>query len=357
MPRQITYAQAVTEAIDICMERDRSVFIIGEGVPDPKGIFGTTLGLQKKYGKDRVMDMPLSENGITGVCIGAALYGMHPILVHQRIDFSLLSLDQIVNVAAKWYFMFGKQQSVPIVIRMIIGRGWGQGAQHSQSLQALYAHIPGLKVVMPATPHDIKGLMIAAIQDNNPIIIIEHRWLHNVMGDVPMGYFEEKIGKSKVISEGKDLTLVATSYMTFESLKALKILQPEGIFAELIDVRTIKPFDVKTVLNSVKKTGKLVVADTGVKTLGFAGEVIASVCELAYPSLKVKPARITLPDLPTPTSWKMAEKYYPTYIDIVEACMRMLNIKRTKIEKLVNSIKSAQKIPSDVPDTSFTGPF
>jgi len=355
--RKITYAQAIHEAIDISMERDPSVFIIGEGVPDPKGIFGTTLGLQQKYGRNRVMDMPLSENGITGVCIGAALSGMRPILVHQRIDFSLLSLDQIVNVAAKWYFMFGKAQPVPIVIRTIIGRGWGQGAQHSQSLQALYAHFPGLKVVMPATANDAKGLMIAAIADNNPVIIIEHRWLHNIVGDVPKGYFEEKIGKSKIISAGYDLTLVATSYMTFESLKAIKILRSGGFSIELIDARTIKPFDINTVLNSVSKTGKLVVADTGVKTLGFAGEVIAQVCELAYSSLEVTPRRITLPDLPTPTSWKLAEKFYPTYIDIIETCMRMLKVEGVKIQKLISKIRSSQKIPSDVPDTSFTGPF
>ena len=355
--RQITYAQAIHEAIDQCMERDPSVFVIGEGVPDPKGIFGTTLGLRSKFGPNRVLDMPVSENGLTGVCIGAALAGFRPILTHQRVDFSLLSFDQIVNNAAKWYYMFGGQRSVPIVIRMIIGRGWGQGSQHSQSLQALYAHIPGLKVVMPATAVDAKGLLIAAIEDDNPVIFIEHRWLHNIKGDVPSGYFREKIGSSKVISNGKDLTLVATSYMTFECLKALKILQAEGLSIELIDVRTVKPFDISSVLNSVKKTGKLVVVDTGVKSLGFAGEVVAQVAELAYKRLDGAPIRVTLPDIPTPTSWKLAEKYYPTYLDITRVILEVLKVKTVKIKSILAKNKSTKITPSDIPDLSFTGPF
>src|SRR3989338_4204085 len=165
--RSITYAEAINEALRQCLDKYPEVFLVGEGVPDPKGIFGTTLGLLKKYGRERVMDMPVSENGVTGICIGAALRGMRPIITHQRVDFSIYSIDQIVNVAAKWYSMFGGIQSVPIVIRMIVGRGWGQGAQHSQSLQATYAHFPGLKVVMPVTPYDAKGMLISSLEDSN----------------------------------------------------------------------------------------------------------------------------------------------------------------------------------------------
>ena len=177
MNRELKFSQAINEAVDLCMAKDPAVYIMGLGVPDPKGIFGTTLGLQQKYGSKRVMDMPASENAMTGVAIGSALVGMKPIMTHQRMDFALLAIDQIVNQAANWHYMFGEQVNVPIVIRMIIGRGWGQGPQHSQSLQAWFAHVPGLKVVMPATAYDAKGLLIAGIEYNNPIIFIEHRWL------------------------------------------------------------------------------------------------------------------------------------------------------------------------------------
>lgn len=355
--RQLTYAQAIHEAIDQLMEKDPRVFIIGEGVPDPKGIFGTTYGLQKKYGKERVMDMPLSENALTGVCIGAALRGLRPILTHQRIDFSLLSFDQIVNVAAKWYYMFGGQQSVPIVIRMIIGRGWGQGAQHSQSLQAVYAHIPGLSVVMPATPFDAKGMLIAAVEDANPVIFIEHRWLFNIEGNVPKRYYTLTLDESKVLKKGKDITVLATSHMVIEAIKAAKILESEGVSVEVIDGRCIKPFDRKTVITSVKKTGRLLVADTGYRSFGVAAEVIAIVAESLLEKLKAPPQRVTLPDLPTSTSFKEAEKYYPTHFTIVEKSLSMLEVTKDKIKQILNKHKPKKKIPSDVPDLSFTGPF
>ena len=178
--RYITYVEAIREALDQAMDLDSSVIVIGEGVPDPKAIFNSTAGLREKYGVERVFDMPLAENGLTGVCIGAAISGMRPVMIHQRIDFALLSVDQLINNAAKWYYMFNGKSNVPLVIRMIVGRGWGQGPQHSQSLQALFALVPGLKVVMPTTAHDAKGMMMAAIKDNNPVIFIEHRWLHHV---------------------------------------------------------------------------------------------------------------------------------------------------------------------------------
>ncbi|MFQ5482693.1 MAG: dehydrogenase E1 component subunit alpha/beta, partial [Nitrospinaceae bacterium] len=187
MTREITFSQALHEAADHCLAEDPSVYVLGLGVPDPKGVFGTTAGLQEKYGPDRVMDMPVSENAMTGVAIGSAMTGMRPIMTHQRIDFMLLSLDQVINNAAKWHYMFGGQLKAPLVIRLLVGRGWGQGPQHSQSLQALFAHIPGLKVVCPFSPHDAKGLLIAAVRDPNPVIFIEHRWLHGLYGPVPEG--------------------------------------------------------------------------------------------------------------------------------------------------------------------------
>src|ERR1700722_14260768 len=181
----LTLSQAILQATDQLMQIDSSVYVMGLGVPDPKGIFGTTTGLEKKYGSDRVLDMPTSENGMTGIAIGSALLGLRPIMTHQRVDFFLLALDQLINNAAKWHYMFGGQMNVPLVIRLIIGRGWGQGPQHSQSLQSIFSHIPGLKVVMPSNPYDAKGLLLSAIDDENPVVYLEHRWLHGIFGEVP----------------------------------------------------------------------------------------------------------------------------------------------------------------------------
>jgi len=229
--RKLRYCQAVNEAIDQCMAKDPNVYIMGLGVPDPKGVFGTTLGLQEKYGSSRVMDMPTAENGMTGIAIGSALVGMRPIMVHQRIDFFLLAMEQLVNQAAKWHYTFGGKSSVPLVVRLIIGRGWGQGPQHSQSLQAWFAHVPGLKVVMPTTAYDAKGLLISSIEDNNPIVFLEHRWLHNMVDYVPEETYRVELGKCKIMRAGTDITIAALSYMSVEALKAAEHLKKFGIDA------------------------------------------------------------------------------------------------------------------------------
>jgi pyruvate dehydrogenase E1 component beta subunit len=209
-----TFAAAIRDALAVALERDPAVIVYGLGTTDPKGVFGTTLDLHRKFGDRRVFDMPTSENAMTGVGIGAALGGLRPVLTHQRLDFALLSLDQIVNNAAKWRFMFGGRRGVPITIRMIIGRGWGQGPTHSQSLQAWFAHIPGLKVVMPTSAEDAKGLLLASIFDDDPVIFLEHRWLHNVTGDVPPGDYRTPIGKARLVRSGADVTVVGMSLMT-----------------------------------------------------------------------------------------------------------------------------------------------
>src|SRR5712691_474393 len=227
--RQLTFAQALNEAVDQCMARDPSVYVMGLGAPDPKGIFGSTNGLQSKHGAARVFDMPASENAMTGVAIGSALVGMRPVMSHQRVDFALLAIEQIVNQAAKWHYMFAGQASVPMVVRMIVGRGWGQGPQHSQSLQSWFAHVPGLKVVMPATPHDAKGLLISAIEDNNPVVFIEHRWLYNIHGPVPEGVYRVPIGRPNILRQGRHVTVAAISYMTLEAVRAAEELAKEGI--------------------------------------------------------------------------------------------------------------------------------
>lgn len=351
--RIINFSQAINESLDHNLNNDPSTYVMGLGVPDPKGIFGTTLGLQEKYGEERVLDMPTSENGMTGIVIGSAIYGMRPIMTHQRVDFVLLALDQICNNAAKWHYMFDGKMKVPLVIRLIVGMGWGQGPQHSQNLHSTFAHFPGLKVVMPTTAYDAKGLLNAAIKDNNPVLFIEHRWLYNLVDHVPVENYQVELGKSKVIKEGRDVTLVSSSYMTIEALKAQKILQEEGISVEVVDLRTVKPLDINPILASVKKTGRLVVADMSWKTLSLAAEIITQVVENNFCDLKSKPRRVTLPDCYAPTSWALTNHYYPTRNDIVNEIKEMLD-RKTDLNKL---IIDKQKQPFDIPDKTFTGPF
>lgn len=349
--RELRYFQAINEAIDLCMATDPAVYIMGLGVPDPKGVFATTLALQKKYGSRRVMDMPTSENGMTGVAIGSALVGLRPIMVHQRLDFALLAIEQIVNQAAKWHYMFGGRMKVPLVIRMIIGHGWGQGPQHSQALHSWFAHVPGLKVVMPATAYDAKGLLVASVEDNNPVIFIEHRWLYNLLGEVPEGLYRVPLGRARTAVEGTDLTLVATSYMLVEAVRAAKVLAVDGVSAEVIDVRTLRPFDESLVLRSVQKTGRLIVVDAAWKAAGFAAEIVARVAEEALRDLKSNPVRLTFPDCPSPTTSALSGRYYPRADDIVAAARKMMGIDRAFFPL------APPATPLDVPDASFTGPF
>lgn len=353
MTRKITFAEAVREGTDQCLKRDSSVYVMGLGVPDPKGIFGTTVGLREKYGEKRVMDMPVSENGMTGVAIGSALMGMRPIMTHQRIDFMLLSLDQIINNAAKWYYMFGGQMSVPVVIRLLIGQGWGQGPQHSQCLQALFAHIPGLKVVMPFSPYDAKGLLTASVEDDNPVIFIEHRWLHNLFGVVPEESYRIPIGKARIAREGRDITIVSASHMTLEALKAVDCLKRDHIEAEVIDLRSLKPLDEETIIESVEKTGRLMVVDGAWRFLGLAAEIVSTVVEKAFTALKQPPCRVTFPDVPTPTSWALANRFYPRAMDIVSKAEELFG----PLNKSKEESDLSKTVHLDVPDKSFTGPF
>jgi pyruvate dehydrogenase E1 component beta subunit len=350
--RKLTYAQAILEATDQCLGSDRSVYLMGLGATDPKGIFGTTLGLKDKY-KGRILDMPVSENGMTGVAIGSSLVGMRPILTHQRVDFIILSLDQIINNAAKWHYMFGGKMKVPVVIRMIIGRGWGQGPQHSQNLNSVLAFIPGLKVVMPATPHDAKGLLISAVRDNNPVLFIEHRWLYGIKDFVARKIYSEPLSKARVVRIGKDITIVASSYMVFEAVRAADILKKYGITAEVVDLRTIRPLDEKTIINSVAKTKRLIVVDGAWRSFSVSAEVIALVAESEKVTLKAKPQRITFPDIPVPTSPELAKHYYPKAVDIVNSTRSLFKLKKISVQQA--GLDS--DIPHDVPDETFTGPF
>jgi pyruvate dehydrogenase E1 component beta subunit len=351
--RELKYSQALDEATCLAMERDPSVFVMGVGVDDPKGIFGTTLGAFKKFGGGRVFDTPLAENGLTGFAIGAAIEGMRPILVHARNDFLLLTMDQLLNHAAKWKYMCGGKLSVPLTVRAIIGRGWGQAAQHSQSLQSLFMHVPGLKLAMPSTPYDAKGLLIAAIEDEAPVVVLEHRWLYDRTGPVPEGYYRVPLGQAAVVREGTDVTVVAISHMVVESLKAAESLQLEGIDAEIIDPRTLAPLDHTTILASVRKTGRLVIADHAWKSCGAGAEIAALAAEQALETLKAPVRRVTLPDTPTPCAAPLEKLYYPGPAQIAAAVRELVFGMRGDLAGSAAHVVGTRKEP----EREFKGPF
>lgn len=355
--RMLSYADAINEALIQGMTADSSVILIGEGVPDPKAIFGTTAGLRERFGAQRVFDMPLAENGVSGICIGAALAGMRPVLVHQRVDFSLLAMDAIVNQAAKWRFLFGDDASVPLVVRALIGRGWGQGPQHAQSLQALYAHVPGLRVLMPATASDAKGMMLAALRSSDPVIFLEHRWLHSTISDVSETPYVIPLDRARVVKTGSDLTIVAFSYMVIEALRAAEWLNTQGIAAEVLDMRIARPLDLEAVLTSLARTGRLLVLDTAWKTGSVSGEVIAQVAEYGFHLLKRPPTRIALPDLPAPTAPDLADHYYPEAERVAAEALQLVrpDLSAEDAATLVTSLRRAG--PRDVPYAAFKGPF
>jgi len=348
----ITFAQAIRDALAVAMAEDPSVICFGLGVDDPTGVFGTTRNLHKEYGEARVFDMPTAENSMTGIGIGAALNGLRPVMSHQRMDFALLSMDQLVNNAAKWHFMFGGQRAVPLTVRMIVGRGWGQGPTHSQGLHAWFAHVPGLKVVMPASAADAKGLLLSSIFDDNPVIFIEHRWLHNVKGEVPEGDFRVPIGEARLVREGTDVTVVAMSYMTIEAAHAVDHLAAQGISCELLDVRTVRPMDWGAITASVRKTGRLLALDTGFATGGVAGEVIARVSMDCWSDMKCAPRRLAAPDVPESSSPVLTKEYHVRAEHVVRCVGEMLE-KHPESASLVQQ----RTHPHDVPGDWFTGPF
>jgi len=322
--RELSYRDAIKEALAQALERDKRVFLIGEGIDDPGGVFGTTVGLKEKFGRDRVMDMPIAENGLTGVVNGAAMTGMHPVMIHMRVDFLPMAMDQMVNHAAKWSYMTAGRVKVPVTFRAIVGRGWGSAAQHSQSLQSLFAHIPGIQVLMPASPYDAKGMLLSSIAGDRPTLIIEHRWLYDQTEAVPEDPYFVPSGKALVRRPGKDITIVATSYMVYEAMRAAAELEKADISAEVIDLRSIQPLDGNAIIDSVKKTGRLIAADMGWKLCGVSAEVAAIAAEHAHDKLKAPVRRITLPATPTPASNVLEKAYYPTFEDIVRTAKEMI---------------------------------
>lgn len=332
--RKLSYSLAINEAFHQMMAADDSVFLIGQGTKSPWYIGNTANGLLDRFGKERVIDTPISENAMTGAAVGAALAGMKPIVVHPRMDFMLYAFDPIINQAANWHYMNGGKLSVPVVIWGIINRGGEQAAQHSQALHSMLAHVPGLKVVMPATPYDAKGLMIAAIRDPNPVVYIDDRFLYNDKGIVPNDVYAVDIGKGIIRREGEDATVVAISLMVCESIKAADQLAQKGINIECVDLRSAKPIDYDLVLRSVQKTGRLVIADIGWKTCGLAAEISAVVSEQAFEYLKAPVQRVTLPDCPAPASSVLEKAYYKTQVDIEKAVLNVMN-NRDKIKVII----------------------
>jgi len=326
--RQLTYAEAICEAHRQLLRCDERIFVIGQGLWSPWYVGGSMTGLEDEFGSERIIDSPVSENATTGAAVGAALAGMRPIVVHPRMDFMNLAVDPIVNQAANWSYMFGGQCNAPVVIRPIINRGGEQAAQHSQALQAFFLHVPGIKVVMPATPEDAKGMLVAAIYDGNPIMYIDDRWIYDETGPVPEEIYQTPLGEAAIRREGSDVTIVASSYMVPLSMKAAEILQDHGVAAEVVDLRTIKPWDKPTVIDSVARTGRLVVADGAWATGGLSSEIVAVAVTRTLGRLKSPPVRVCLPDAPAPMSDPLERAYYPNENTIVTATLAAMESER-----------------------------
>jgi len=326
--RTLTYAAAIREAHAQLLEADARVFLIGQGLSSPWYAGASLDQLDRDFGSQRLLDGPVSESAVTGMAIGAALAGMRPIVFHPRMDFLLLAMDPIVNQAANWSYLFSGRAGVPVVIRAVVNRGGEQGAQHSQALHAMFMHVPGLKVVMPSTPADAKGLLIAAVEDPNPVLYIDDRWLYGHTGPVSEAMTATPIGTAAIRRSGRDVTLIGISWMAAEALEAARELAGEGIDAEVIDLRSLKPWDRDTVLESVRKTGAAVIADPGWRTAGAAAEIAATLSEEAFDNLRAPPARVTLPDAPAPASRVEERSYYPGAAQIARAARHVMGIRR-----------------------------
>lgn len=324
MTRTLSYVEALREATEQAMERDPSVVLFGLGVDDPKAILGTTRGLAERFGPARVFDTPLSEDGMTGVAVGMALAGLKPIHVHIRMDFLMLAMNQLVNMAAKKHYMTGGREAVPMTIRSIIGKSWGQGAQHSQALHALFMHVPGIKVVAPATPHDAKGCLLAAIDDPNPVLVVEHRLLYYGKGPVAEEPYAVAPGRSRVVREGRDVTIVGVSYMQLEAYRAAHYLDEIGISAEIVDPIWLAPLDLETIAASVRKTGRLVVADNGWLTCGAASEIVAGVVERLQGERDVRVKRLGFAPVPCPPTPPLEDLFYPNARTVASAAQQLV---------------------------------
>ncbi len=325
--REITYLEAVREAMTQEMERDSRVFLIGEDIGEYGGAFQVSYGMLEKFGPERILDTPITELGLTGAAAGAALIGMRPIAEIMFMDFTTLASEQLVNQAAKLRFMFGGKATVPMVLRTPAGSGTGAAEHHSQSFENWFVHVPGLKVVMPSTPRDAKGLLVSAIRDDNPVVFIEHKLLYKTKGDVPEELYEIPLGKADVKREGRDLTIIATSIMVKKSLEAAAQLAEEGIEAEVVDPRTLRPLDEETLISSVKKTGKVLIVHEAVKTGGFGGELAGVIAESeAFGFLEAPILRLAGREVPIPYNRKLETAAVPQVEDILRKARELATL-------------------------------
>jgi acetoin:2,6-dichlorophenolindophenol oxidoreductase subunit beta len=320
--REISYAQAINEGLWQAMELSSDVFVMGQLVDYEPGIFGQTVGLANKFGKERVLDFPVAENVMTSTAMGSALAGMRPVVCHQRLDFMMYSMDQIVNWLSLWYFKSNGKSNMPVTICAVVGKGWGQGPQHSKNLHSWFAHLPGIKVAIPATPHDAKGLLMESIFGESPVIIISNRSLFSMVGPVAEIPYRVKFGRAAIRRTGKDVTLIAIGSLVPISLRVAEQLSGE-IDIEVIDIRTVSPIDRETILKSVSKTKRIVVCDPSWQSVSVAAEILAIVGENFSCELKANFVRICLPDSHTPMSYTLEEKYYVNESMIIEKIKKM----------------------------------
>jgi pyruvate dehydrogenase E1 component beta subunit len=324
----LSFGEAILHGTAQLMERHPEVFVIGEGVDDYRGIWETTLGLARRFGAERVVDIPIAENGLTGIAIGASLVGFRPIFVHARIDFTLMAMDALCNHAAKWHAMTGFQQRCPITVRAILGRGWGQSVQHAQSFYPVFAHFPGIKVVAPFGPRDAKGLLASAVLDDDPVIIVESRSLYGRREIVPREFYTTPIGEAEILQEGKDITLVGVSWVLDDVLAAAEALRARGVSAEVINLRSIKPLDMETIGRSVAKTRNLVVADISWEYFNLAGEIASRITETHFDLLDRPPLRVALPDQYVGASERSERNYYISGESLLERITRWMEARR-----------------------------
>ena len=322
--RLLTYVDALREAAAQEMRRDPRVFVMGLDVDDHKAIQGSTRGLVEEFGQERVLGTPLSEDAMTGVAIGAAMAGMRPIHVHIRMDFLMLCMNQLINIAAKSRYMYGGQVTVPLVVRSMIGKSWGQGAQHSQGLHAMFMHVPGLKVVAPSNAHDAKGCLIAAIRDDNPVIFVEHRLLYFTDAFVPSEPYEVAFGKARVCVPGRDITIVGVSNMLAESLRAHELLADVGIEAEVIDPISLVPLDIDTIAQSARRTGRLLVVDNAWTRCGASAEIVAGVVEQCANGRPIQVRRMGYAPTTCPTTPELEREFYPDPAKIAQTAYAMV---------------------------------
>jgi len=324
MERTLSYIEAVREATEQEMRRDASVILFGQGVDDPKATQGTTRGLAQAFGPERVFDTPLSEDAMTGVAVGAALAGLRPIHVHIRMDFLLLCMNQLVNVAAKCRYMYGGRLAVPMVVRAMIGKSWGQGAQHSQGLYSFFMHVPGLKVVAPTTPYDAKGCLLQAIREEDPVLYVEHRLLHFRSGPVPEEPYLVPPGKARIAVPGRDVTLVGISHMQQECLRAQVYLAERGLAAEVIDPIWLSPLDEETIVASVRKTGRLLVVDNCWLSCGAGAEIVSRVVERLQGERELRVKRLGFAPVTCPPTPGLEALFYPNARTIAAAAYTLV---------------------------------